>query len=85
MSLPTLVHAKEFDELFLALPPQVQEQIDRKILFMAARLRTYPHYQMTGSNRFRLRVGDYRVLYRCDIAQGVVWLLHVGNRREVYR
>jgi mRNA interferase RelE/StbE len=81
-----LVHAKEFDELLLALPPHIQEQVNQKIIAMVGRLRTYPHYQMSGAAKlFRLRVGDYRVLYRFDITAGLVWLLHVGHRREVYR
>ena len=51
---------------------------------MGLRLAAFPHYRLTGSNRFRLRVGDYRVIYTFDLTQGVIHLLAVGHRREIY-
>ncbi len=30
---------------------------------MGLRLSTFPHRRLTGINRFRLRIGDYRVIY----------------------
>ncbi len=35
--------------------------------------------------RWRLRVGDYRVVYTVEDGQLVVWVLAVANRRDVYR
>jgi mRNA interferase RelE/StbE len=40
---------------------------------------------MKGVDSYRLRVGDYRVIYDFDRAKGVLYLLGVGHRREVYR
>jgi mRNA interferase RelE/StbE len=37
------------------------------------------------SSRWRLRVGDYRVVYTVEHGQLIVWVLAVGNRRDVYR
>lgn len=36
-------------------------------------------------DRWRLRVGDYRAIYRSDTGALVVLVLKVGHRREVYR
>lgn len=36
-------------------------------------------------SRWRLRVGDYRVVYTIEDGQLLVWVLAVGNRRDVYR
>ncbi|MGA5794963.1 type II toxin-antitoxin system RelE family toxin [Streptomyces cellulosae] len=35
--------------------------------------------------RWRLRVGDYRVVYTIEDGRLVVWVLTVGNRREICR
>ncbi|WP_416973614.1 type II toxin-antitoxin system RelE family toxin [Streptomyces sp. 4F14] len=35
--------------------------------------------------QWRLRVGDYRVVYTVEDGQLVVWVLAVGSRREVNR
>ncbi|MFF4487602.1 type II toxin-antitoxin system RelE/ParE family toxin [Streptomyces sp. NPDC001544] len=37
------------------------------------------------SARWRLEVGDYRVVYTVEDGQLVVWVLAVGNRRDIYR
>ncbi|MGH9863521.1 MAG: type II toxin-antitoxin system RelE family toxin [Candidatus Acidiferrales bacterium] len=34
---------------------------------------------------YRIRQGDYRIIYNIDDAQRVVEILRVGHRREVYR
>ncbi|OBQ49645.1 addiction module toxin RelE [Streptomyces sp. H-KF8] len=41
---------------------------------------------LRGHNaRWRLRVGDYRVVYTVEGGRLIVWVLTVGNRREVHR
>ncbi|POM26184.1 Plasmid stabilization system protein [Actinomadura rubteroloni] len=37
------------------------------------------------SARWRLRIGDYRVVYTVEDGQLIVWVLAVGDRRDVYR
>jgi mRNA interferase RelE/StbE len=36
-------------------------------------------------NRWRVRVGDYRILYEVDDAAQQVLVLRIAHRREVYR
>jgi mRNA interferase RelE/StbE len=36
-------------------------------------------------DRYRLRVGDYRVIYDVMDAQLVILVVRVGHRREIYR
>lgn len=38
-----------------------------------------------GSGLWRLRVGDYRVIYSVDDDEQLVDVIAVGHRREVYR
>jgi mRNA interferase RelE/StbE len=46
-----------------------------------------PHgcLKLTAREGWRVRVGDYRVVYEIDDQQRTVTVLHVGHRREVYR
>lgn len=46
-----------------------------------ANLRKLAGYQ----DRYRLRVGDYRVIYDVTGAQLVILIVGVGHRREIYR
>jgi mRNA interferase RelE/StbE len=36
-------------------------------------------------DRYRLRMGDYRVIYRIDNDQLVIEVIQVGHRRDVYQ
>ena len=43
-------------------------------------------HKLGGSeNCYRLRVGDYRVLYQVDDEAELVTIFKIGHRREVYR
>jgi mRNA interferase RelE/StbE len=52
---------------------------------MGLRLATFQHYRMTGSDKYRLRIGDYRLIYRFDPIRGEIYLVAIGHRREIYR
>lgn len=38
-----------------------------------------------GDGEFRIRVGDYRIIYDVEDDQLVILVLRIGHRREVYR
>ena len=44
------------------------------------------HRKLRGSERdYRIRVGDYRVIYQVDIKTKIVIIYHVRHRRGAYR
>jgi mRNA interferase RelE/StbE len=85
MSAALQIFYTRFDAAFFRLPVNVRGRIEGKIDEMGLRLGSFPHYHLTGSNRFRLRVGDYRIIYTFDAAENIIYLLAVGHRREIYR
>jgi mRNA-degrading endonuclease RelE of RelBE toxin-antitoxin system len=56
-----------------------------KIDEMGHRLPQFPHARLQGRSEFKLRVGDYRVIYEFDVVAGRIFLHYVGHRREIYR
>lgn len=36
-------------------------------------------------NLYRLRVGDWRIVYEIEDSRLIVWVLNVGHRRDIYR
>ena len=40
--------------------------------------------KLVGRDGWRIRSGDYRVIYEIDDAQEKVTVLHIGHRRDVY-
>jgi mRNA interferase RelE/StbE len=48
----------------------------------------FPHQsrKMTGSeSSYRLRVGDYRVIYYVDTEKKIVTIYHARHRKDIYR
>jgi len=44
------------------------------------------HKKMKGSeNEYRIRVGDYRVIYEVDIENKLITIFHIRHRKDVYR
>jgi mRNA-degrading endonuclease RelE of RelBE toxin-antitoxin system len=46
---------------------------------MGARLECFSHHRLSGRPEFKLRVGDYRVLYEFDLTLGRIYLHCVGQ------
>lgn len=41
--------------------------------------------KLSGQEKYRLRQGNYRIIYSIQDTQLTVWGVKVGHRREVYR
>ena len=79
------VYSAEFDSIFFRLDAKLRERIEAKIAEIGSRLESYPHHRLKGSSAFRVRVGDYRIVYRIDVQINAIVLITLGHRREVYR
>ena len=42
-------------------------------------------HQAQGRNGWRIRVGDYRIIYDIDDEKQRIIVLQIGHRRDVYR
>ena len=85
MAAALQIWSPTFSKAFDDLPPAIRETVQRKIDEMGARLENFPHQRLQGRPEFKLRVGDYRVLYEFDVKLGRIYLHYVGNRREIYK
>jgi len=84
--MPYVVHLKRSAEKELAgLPREVHRKIIKRLLGLQANPRPPGAKKLWGGNRYRIRVGDYRVLYTIDDALQKIEISAVGHRREVYR
>jgi len=85
MRQATEVYSREFDAIFFKLPPRIRELIECKIRELGTRLEAYPHHRLQGRSEFRMRAGDYRIIYEFDVQKNELQLIPLGHRREVYR
>ena len=68
-----------------ALQTNIHNRIIKRLLTLEENPRPSGIKKLQGEESYRLRVGDYRVLYTIDDKVKKVFILAVGHRREVYR
>ena len=61
------------------------ERIKRKLLSLESNPRPVGVQKLHGQHIYRVRVGDYRILYVIDDASKRVEITDIAHRREVYR
>jgi mRNA interferase RelE/StbE len=67
------------------VPAADQERIAAAIHDLGEDPRPSGCRKLTGREGWRIRVGNFRVIYEIDDGQRLVTVLHIGNRRDVYR
>ncbi len=67
------------------LDGSVRKRIVLRIEALEAEPRPSGCKKLTGSELWRIRVGDHRVVYSIEDDKLVVLVVSVGHRREVYR
>ena len=72
---------KEMDNI----PPHIHTRISGKILSLGDDPRPRAAKKLSGLDEYRIRLGDYRVLYTIDDEEKSVTIFAVGHRREIYR
>jgi mRNA interferase RelE/StbE len=68
------------------LPKDVLSRVDRAIQSLAAEPRPSRAKKLKGANdRYRLRIGDYRVIYEIIDDELIVLIIDAGHRKDIYR
>lgn len=70
---------------FLKLAPESQRRIAAKIDSLAVDPRPPGCEKLSGVEAFRIRAGDYRVVYLVEDPARIVTVTRIGHRRDVYR
>ena len=68
-----------------ALPAKDRRRIVAKIEGLANNPRPPGSEELSGEEKYRLRQGDYRILYSVEDARTTLTIVKIGHRREVYR
>jgi mRNA interferase RelE/StbE len=81
----TQICSQKFDERFHALPETIQSRIQKRIDELGLDIRSFQHQRLQGVDAFKLRVGDYRIIYDFNVERNELTLITVGNRRDIYK
>ena len=67
------------------LPKADCQRVVAKIQLLASDARPHGCEKLSGAEKYRIRQGDYRILYEIEDSTKSVTIVKVGDRKEVYR
>jgi len=67
------------------IPKKELKRILRRIKMLEDNPRSQGCEKLTGQERYRVRQGQYRIVYSIQDDELSVWIVKVGHRKEVYR
>ena len=73
--------AKEIEKL----PQKVLHRIIEKIQLLSTDPRPHGCKKLSGEEKYRIRIGEYRVLYEIVDDRLIVYVVKVSHRKDVYR
>jgi len=82
----TVVFAKSAEKELTSLPAKAIEKIVAAILLLEENPRPNGCKKLKGfTNLWRIRIGNYRVIYRIDDVIMLVDVREVGDRKDIYK
>ncbi len=70
---------------FSKLPAKVKSRVRSKILLLEDNPRPFGCKKLVETEYYRIRIGDYRVVYSINDSGKTVKILSIAHRKEVYR
>ena len=68
------------------LPEEVRRRVAARIDTLASDPRPHGAEALQGEpDLYRIRIGEYRIIYQLEMKALVVLVVRIGHRREVYR
>jgi len=80
-----LVVKKSAERELRALPKHDLRRVTRRLQDLLHTPRPPGCEKLSGHDQYRIRQGDYRIVYAIDDEAHIVTLVKIGHRREVYR
>ena len=80
-----IIYSAPAERSLLRLPKDVRIRLLVKIGGLAENPWPPGVRKLEGFDAYRVRVGDYRIIYKVDGGRLVVLVLDVGHRKDIYR
>jgi len=85
MAAYKLFFKKSVQKDFDSIPQKDLKRILSRIESLSEDPRPKGCEKLTGQERYRLRQGQYRIVYSIQDDELTVWVVKVGHRKDIYR
>jgi mRNA interferase RelE/StbE len=69
----------------MKLDKNVISAIKSAIAALANNPRPYGYKKLKGEDAYRIRVGDYRIIYEINDDRIIVTVVSIGHRKDIYK
>ena len=84
MAKYSILFRKSVTKDFAPLPKKDVKRIISRIRTLSKNPRPPGCEKLSAQERYRVRQGNYRIVYSIQDDESPVWIVKVGHRREVY-
>jgi mRNA interferase RelE/StbE len=81
----TILIERYAQKQIMKLDKKVIPLIKTAIASLADNPRPYGYKKLKGEDAYRIRVGDYRVIYEIDDGKIIVTVVSAGHRKAIYK
>jgi len=67
------------------LPQTIRLKINQSITSLRSNPRPYGYKKLKNSDYYRIRIGDYRVIYSIVEKEIKILIIYIGHRKDIYR
>lgn len=67
------------------LPKDIYEKVKQTILKLSKSPRPYGCKKLKGRDGWRIRVGNYRIIYEINDKDKSIIIFHIGHRKDIYK
>lgn len=79
-----VILSRKAEKELAKLSTQAQIRIAEALLELGENPRPYGYRELKGEDAFRVRVGDYRIIYEIQDDILLVYIVRIGHRKDVY-
>jgi len=85
MAVYEIFFKKSVEKDFKSIPKNELKKIIKRIGELAKNPRPQSCEKLTGQDRYRLRQGNYRIIYSIQDKELTISIVMVGHRKDIYR
>lgn len=80
-----IVIEKAAEKELSKIPPPHFNRVVKAIENLAENPRPAGYKKLTGRIGVRIRIGDYRIIYTVEDKALIIFIIDIGNRKDIYR
>jgi addiction module toxin, RelE/StbE family len=84
MNKYTVVITQSVQKYLKKLPNKVADKLESEMINLEINPRPYGYIKLKGKNAYRIRVGNYRIIYEIEDRILKVTVIDAGDRKEIY-